>query len=172
MGNGLPSEEWPLNYGSALFAGTDSAPKSSNNDLFRECPHTAVGACSKTRVKPNQPHRRHMITSASRSGVSTAVIVGIVVVVVAIAAVAGYVLLSPRAVKTVQVAMPSGVGNNQSLNFSPSKLTVVIGVNNTIEWVNQDSVSHTVIATGAPSGGRCSTRGARQCLRARPSLSP
>lgn len=53
----------------------------------------------------------------------------------------------------VQVVIPLGVGTNMSLNFEPSVLTVVVGVNNTIEWVDQDSSApHTVTATSVPSG--------------------
>lgn len=33
---------------------------------------------------------------------------------------------------------------NQTLNFSPSTLKVMIGVNNTVTWVNNDIVLHTV----------------------------
>jgi plastocyanin len=40
--------------------------------------------------------------------------------------------------------MPIGVSANQSLNFLPSTITVVIGVNNTIIWTNQDVTPHTV----------------------------
>jgi plastocyanin len=53
-----------------------------------------------------------------------------------------------RGVKPVMAAMPSGVGINQKLDFTPKNLVVVIGVNNTIIWVNQDSVDHT--ATSNP----------------------
>ncbi len=42
------------------------------------------------------------------------------------------------------VTMPSGVGENSQLNFSPDKITVVIGVNNTVTFQNLDSANHTV----------------------------
>lgn len=51
-----------------------------------------------------------------------------------------------------KVAIPSGVGQSQTLNFSPVNIKVVIGVNNTVAWVNQDSVPHTVTASSVPSG--------------------
>lgn len=50
------------------------------------------------------------------------------------------------------VSMPSGVGLNQSLNFSPASITVVIGVNNTIVWTNNDNITHTVTSTSVPAG--------------------
>jgi plastocyanin len=45
------------------------------------------------------------------------------------------------------VAIPSGVGANIKLNFAPSTITVVIGKNNTVTWVNLDTTTHTVTAT-------------------------
>ena len=48
--------------------------------------------------------------------------------------------------------MPNGVGNNQQLNFSPVQATVVIGVNNTITWTNEDTVIHDVDFSSVPSG--------------------
>lgn len=50
------------------------------------------------------------------------------------------------------VTMPNGVGSNLSLNFSPANITVVIGVNNTVTWVNSDTVPHTVTSQTAPPG--------------------
>jgi plastocyanin len=46
----------------------------------------------------------------------------------------------------VFVDIASGTGSNQSLNFSPSSITVVLGVNSTVIWTNHDSVQHTVTA--------------------------
>ena len=53
-----------------------------------------------------------------------------------------------------QVIMPNGVGTNHSLNFSPDNITVVIGVNNTVTWINDDSVQHTVTSQNIPTGAR------------------
>ena len=47
-----------------------------------------------------------------------------------------------------------GVGSDQSLNFQPAKLKVVVGVNNTIEWTNQDSVPHDVVSSSVPAGAQ------------------
>ena len=43
--------------------------------------------------------------------------------------------------------MPVGVGGNTALNFSPVKIVVVIGENNTVTFANKDSATHTVTAT-------------------------
>ncbi|HEV2138233.1 MAG TPA: cupredoxin domain-containing protein [Nitrososphaerales archaeon] len=45
------------------------------------------------------------------------------------------------------VVMPTGVGSNTALNFSPATITLIIGLNNTVTFVNRDSVVHTVTAT-------------------------
>ena len=45
------------------------------------------------------------------------------------------------------VVMPSGVGSNTRLNFSPAVVTVIIGTNNSVTWANRDTVIHTVTAT-------------------------
>ena len=48
--------------------------------------------------------------------------------------------------------MPSGVGSSQSLNFQPVNIVVVIGVNNTVDWTNDDSAPHTVTSKNVPAG--------------------
>ena len=50
------------------------------------------------------------------------------------------------------VVMPNGVGSNTGLNFSPANATVVVGVNNTIVWTNEDTVAHTVVSKSVPAG--------------------
>ena len=55
---------------------------------------------------------------------------------------------------TVQIFLPLDVGNNESLNFQPSKLKVVIGVNNTIVWNDLDYVQHTVKSVSVPTGAK------------------
>ena len=54
--------------------------------------------------------------------------------------------------KTVQVVMPSGVSFKRSLNFQPATMTLIVGLNNTITWTNQDGADHTVTFTSGPSG--------------------
>ncbi|HVC26997.1 MAG TPA: plastocyanin/azurin family copper-binding protein [Nitrososphaerales archaeon] len=46
------------------------------------------------------------------------------------------------------------MGDNESLNFTPSKVKVVIGVNNTIVWNDLDYVQHTVKSVSVPSGAK------------------
>jgi len=57
------------------------------------------------------------------------------------------IVLSPKAKAGVQVVIPAGTGSNVKQSFQPAEITVVIGVNNTVTWVNQDGVPHTVTAT-------------------------
>jgi plastocyanin len=52
----------------------------------------------------------------------------------------------------VQVIMPSGVNLNHALNFQPATIVLVIGVNNSVTWVNQDSTDHTATFTSVPAG--------------------
>ena len=44
------------------------------------------------------------------------------------------------------VSIPPGTGSNNNLNYTPGTITVVIGVNNTVTFVNNDSSPHTVTA--------------------------
>jgi plastocyanin len=47
--------------------------------------------------------------------------------------------------------MPQGAGSGK--NFAPASITVVVGVNNTIEWIDQDSIApHNVYFTTVPNG--------------------
>ncbi|QQG49140.1 MAG: cupredoxin domain-containing protein [archaeon] len=45
------------------------------------------------------------------------------------------------------VLMPVGVGSSLQLNFAPRVVTVFLGVNDTVTFVNADSAKHTVTAT-------------------------
>jgi plastocyanin len=47
-----------------------------------------------------------------------------------------------------------GVGDNISLNFTPSRIKVVIGVNSTIVWNDLDYVQHTVKSMSVPGGAK------------------
>jgi plastocyanin len=38
--------------------------------------------------------------------------------------------------------------------YSPDNITIVIGVNATVQWTNQDAVTHTVTTFSAPSGSQ------------------
>lgn len=52
---------------------------------------------------------------------------------------------------TVTVSMVPGSGSNTSIGkaYSPDPLTVVVGVNSTVQWVNNDNAPHTVTANDA-----------------------
>jgi plastocyanin len=51
--------------------------------------------------------------------------------------------LIPTTPSEVVVIIPNGAGENLHLGFEPSKITIVIGVNNTVVWKNEDSTWHT-----------------------------
>jgi plastocyanin len=55
---------------------------------------------------------------------------------------------------TTLIVIPRGIARNQSENYVPANVKVVIGVNNSVTWINQDNLSqHTVVTTVVPSGG-------------------
>ncbi|MDE1854040.1 MAG: cupredoxin domain-containing protein [Thaumarchaeota archaeon] len=56
---------------------------------------------------------------------------------------------STQTIQTVLVVMPSGAGvppngSPPTYGYVPGVITLVIGVNNTVKWVNNDTVTHTV----------------------------
>jgi len=52
-----------------------------------------------------------------------------------------------QGVVIVQVSIDNGSGTSvNSPGYTPDNITVVLGVNNTVEWVNKDDMSHTVTA--------------------------
>jgi len=54
----------------------------------------------------------------------------------------------------VHLSIYSGSGNSANPpGYQPDAITLVIGVNNTVTWTNDDSAAHTVTSTSAPSGG-------------------
>ena len=55
---------------------------------------------------------------------------------------------------TVAVTIPSGAGSGPSAapGYSPDTITVVMGVNNTVTWTNDDTVPHTVTADNETAG--------------------
>jgi plastocyanin len=53
----------------------------------------------------------------------------------------------------VKVSIPKGAGNPANPpGYAPEKITVVIGVNNTVTWSNDDTFPHTVSGTNLPAG--------------------
>jgi plastocyanin len=51
----------------------------------------------------------------------------------------------------VLVLIPYGIYANQQLNFEPANIRVVIGINNTVRWVNKDYTLHTISALSTPN---------------------
>jgi plastocyanin len=59
-----------------------------------------------------------------------------------------------------QITIASGASANQaSPGLTPDTATVVIGVNNTVNWINDDTVGHTIIFTSEPSGANVANGG-------------
>jgi plastocyanin len=53
----------------------------------------------------------------------------------------------------VKVSIPSGASNpSNPPGYAPDKITLVVGVNNTVTWSNDDTAPHTVTSTSVPSG--------------------
>ncbi len=55
---------------------------------------------------------------------------------------------------SVNVILPNGVGSNPTLNFRPAEIVLVIGVNSTVQWVDQDPTPHTVTSISVPAGAK------------------
>jgi len=52
------------------------------------------------------------------------------------------------------VSITNGAGNPANPpGYAPDVITVVVGVNNTVTWTNNDSVPHTVTSASGPSSG-------------------
>jgi len=99
-----------------------------------------------------------MVTAGGRMGVNRVVSALAIIALVAMAA--SYYYVDMRASNNtskahVMVIMPQGVGGNTSLNFQPASITVIIGLNNTVTWTNNDTLhDHTVTATTGPTTSR------------------
>jgi plastocyanin len=101
------------------------------------------------------------MTAKPKSGRGKMITVAAVVVVVVVI-IAGYYVFSgmgsaPTGKTTITIA--SGTSTNNALNFNPASITVVVGKDNTIVFVNNDGTQHTVTFTSAPSGVSVSTIG-------------
>lgn len=55
----------------------------------------------------------------------------------------------------VQVIIADGSGENDdgATRFDPPNMTLVLGVNNTVTWLNQDEITHSVVTTFGFSSG-------------------
>jgi plastocyanin len=107
---------------------------------------------------------------ADRRAISRALIAAVVVVVVIVAGVGIYFATSSNAASVstsstqysgppaLQVSIYSGAANSANPpGYTPDSITLVMGVNNTVTWTNNDSIHHTVTSTSAPSGGSFSS---------------
>ena len=63
-------------------------------------------------------------------------------------------LPTASAQSTVNVKIPggAGIGPVAAPGYSPDSITVVIGMNNTVTWTNDDSTGHTVTSSSVPTG--------------------
>jgi plastocyanin len=60
---------------------------------------------------------------------------------------------SAAVINGLAISMPSGAGSpNGAPGYAPDNITLVIGVNATVTWVNNDSAHHTVTSTSTPPG--------------------
>ena len=85
--------------------------------------------------RQDHPIRRRGRTLALAGILSTAIVVAAVFLV--------YNYITPMTPTVVYVIIPAGAGENLHLGFEPAKIKVMIGVNNTIVWKNEDSDWHT-----------------------------
>ena len=53
---------------------------------------------------------------------------------------------------TVSVSIAAGASNYPNKGYAPDNITVVIGVNNTVTWTNNDVSIHTVTSSAVPPG--------------------
>ena len=63
----------------------------------------------------------------------------------------------PNAIQVVMSAVNGEPGDDGNAQFNPQVITVVIGVNNTVIWTNQDQVPHNILTTSGFSSGDLST---------------
>ena len=106
--------------------------------------------------------------NSDRRGIGKAVVAAIVIIVVAVGGVVAYEVSSNTAPPNssvcgssarsgqtpVQVSIYSGSSNSANPpGYTPDSIILVVGVNNTVTWTNNDSVHHTVTSTSAPTGG-------------------
>jgi plastocyanin len=70
-------------------------------------------------------------------------------------------LPAASAQSTVVVSMPAGAGNPSGApGYAPDTITIVIGVNNTVVWENNDTATnHNVTPKTQPTGGNWPTAG-------------
>jgi len=102
-----------------------------------------VSVSGSQRSRKNRAKRRAR-PSHLRSGRFAALIIALIAALTLVAA--GFLFsgnLIPTTPSEVVVIIPKGAGENVQLGFEPAKIMIVIGVNNTVIWKNEDSVWHT-----------------------------
>jgi plastocyanin len=104
-------------------------------------------------------------------GLSRILVIVILVIVIAIAAVSVLYISSLGSTASncdttstantnsaIQISIISGAYNQANApGYNPDKVTLVLGVNSTVVWKNNDSVHHTVTTSSAPSGASFSS---------------
>ncbi len=93
-------------------------------------------------------------------GQGAKILVGLVLVLTISVAFTGALLAptsstskGPSVTPTGFISILSGSQNPGTLiTFSPQNVTVIIGVNNTVQWTNNDAADHTVTSVTIPSG--------------------
>ena len=103
--------------------------------------HVSVSGRHRSRKNRTKgPARPSRLRSRRFAVLGIALIVAISLVVVGFFF---YGNLVPTTPTEVVVIIQNGAGENLHLGFDPSKITIVIGVNNTVVWKNEDSDWHT-----------------------------
>ncbi|HZW55210.1 MAG TPA: plastocyanin/azurin family copper-binding protein [Nitrososphaerales archaeon] len=83
-------------------------------------------------------------------GIVLVVVVGLVFTTIIMLPGAG-AQTAPKANGFISILQGSQVPGTQ-ITFSPQNATIVIGKNNTVQWSNDDTTTHTVTSTSVPSG--------------------
>ena len=108
------------------------------------------------------------VVHSKRKGVSSIAVVVILIVAVAAAGVTAFYASTPasgsnscNAVKNsqssgsasgVHISLYSEAANpSNAPGYLPDRIVLLIGVNNTVTWTNDDSAAHTATSTSAPS---------------------
>lgn len=96
-----------------------------------------------------RPRGRKRSDKNTKRVIATALLVAVVIVISILYLRAGPVLPVTTSTQLIiaHVTIDAGSGSNPSLpGYSPVNVTVVVGVNNTVTWVNEDAMPHTVTA--------------------------
>jgi plastocyanin len=104
----------------------------------------------------------YVLTALVVVGILIAVSVGAVLVLHATPGIGSSVSVPTATSSGPTVILPQGVGSNSALNYEPATITVVLGVNSTVTWIDQDNTApHTVtsVAGGIPSGAQAFNSG-------------